>query len=257
MSSLAIPPIMCNNAQKASEILHIGTMSNFAHSVGMKVDELKQAQFQYIRRVCDRLDKKPSALAMIAGISHSTLTRFVDKMERSEPINALGAITIKKIEDSTGIKFGAERSVQVIANVSAGGTIIPFQGFSLFQSALSLGDSKMSIGNYRQLDVPMSEVETVVAPPDARGGLCALRIEDESMRPSFKKGAVFFYSGTPQQPDKCLDELCVVQLKTGEMLIRILRQGRNYGRYDLVTITGTFMDNIEIESVAKVEHVTF
>lgn len=95
----------------------------------------------------------------------------------------------------------------------------------------------------------------VVSPPFWVEPDCvALRVRGDSMLPAIPDGAVILYRRDIDfEAAHCLNRLCVVRLGTGALLVKTLRRGREYGRFDLISVNAAPMEDIEIEWAAPVK----
>jgi hypothetical protein len=64
---------------------------------------------------------------------------------------------------------------------------------------------------------------------------------------AIRDGWIVFIENKQRPPgDHLLNELCVVETKAGENLIRYVRKGRRPGTWDLVTVTGPDMRDVPV-----------
>lgn len=77
-------------------------------------------------------------------------------------------------------------------------------------------------------------LEQIETPPDAVATTSALQVQGNSMRGIADDGWLIFFDHDHRPPSQDLiGRLCVVQLKSGEILIRTLQPGRSKNLYDL------------------------
>lgn len=96
----------------------------------------------------------------------------------------------------------------------------------------------------------MDEVEAPegVDPDD----LIALRVRGDSMRP-IRDGYVLFYRRIQDGvPDDCINQLCVVQVENGPMMVKELRRGYAGGRYNLLSWNAEPIDDVALSWAARV-----
>jgi hypothetical protein len=63
---------------------------------------------------------------------------------------------------------------------------------------------------------------------------------------------VYYRDQESPPADNLLDEFCVVRTSDGRTLIRYLHKGRKPGTYDLLTVTGPAMHDVELVWAEKV-----
>ena len=74
------------------------------------------------------------------------------------------------------------------------------------------------------------------------------------MLPAIPDGAVILYRRDVDfDPARCLNRMCVVRLSSGALLVKTLRRGRQYDRFDLISVNAAPMEDIEIEWAAPVK----
>jgi hypothetical protein len=89
------------------------------------------------------------------------------------------------------------------------------------------------------------------APPESDAdALFGLTVETSQFLPYFKEGSIVYYSRTPLDPEKCIGEPCVIQIKGGNAVFAVLLRGSYKGVYD---IQG-HGKNLEIDWCAWVEY---
>lgn len=87
-------------------------------------------------------------------------------------------------------------------------------------------------------------------PPESTAdALFALTVDTHEFLPYFKKGSTVYYSRVPIDPEKCIGEACVIQIKGGPAVFAVLQRGRS-GLFD---IQGHGRD-MEIDWCAWVEY---
>jgi hypothetical protein len=124
--------------------------------------------------------------------------------------------------------------VPVVGRIGAGAIVNPFEGDE-------------------------SAMEYVAAPPtiEARD-VVAYEIEGFSM-PPFKPGnKVFARRDDAGIPENCLNEMCIVQVRDGPRLFKILRRGYEAGLFNLHSLSGEQpLDDVPVEWAARVVGATF
>lgn len=92
-----------------------------------------------------------------------------------------------------------------------------------------------------------------VAPPDY-GGIAA-RVEGDSM-PPFRDGWLIFYRAEHRGvAEDCINKLCVVGLKDGAVLIKILHRGSRKGLFDLESWNGPMRRDVELSWASRVTDI--
>lgn len=66
---------------------------------------------------------------------------------------------------------------------------------------------------------------------------------------------VFFNNHRTVPHDGHIDELCVVETDTGRVLLRFLKKGRKTGTWDLVSVTGEPMLDVDLKWAERIEWI--
>jgi len=118
--------------------------------------------------------------------------------------------------------------VPVAGYVGAGAEIHPFDDFAQGQGL-------------EMVEPPPGETETL-----------AVRIRGDSMHP-FKEGWLVFYRRSQEGvPDNCPGELCVVRVKDGPVLVKMLRRGPKKNRWTLESWNAPLREDVQLEWASKV-----
>ncbi len=107
-------------------------------------------------------------------------------------------------------------------------------------------------GDFYEMGYP-EDAETVVFDPERI--FIALDIEGDSMSPRYKAKEKVLFGYRHDDPSNLLRQEVFVQLKTGEKLFKILREGSRKGLWDLYSINPAYdpIRDVEIEWAAPVE----
>ena len=115
-------------------------------------------------------------------------------------------------------------------------------------------------------------IEEVECPPGVDPSTAvALRIRGDSMHPVFQDGWVVYYSERTEIATPPTDALtafkavvasdplerfygkhCVVKLEDDRVLLKILKQGRNTGRYNLTSYNAPDLENVAVRWAARI-----
>lgn len=145
----------------------------------------------------------------------------------------LTANYIQKISDALQIspqQLLVEDQVPVIGVVGAGAKVFPVDDMPLIRSDKGIRDSKSqsSYRAYGEKPKPEDPVDWVESPPGIESirGIVALRVEGDSMMPFMPAGTVVYYNQRFDgvQPE-CIGRLCVVELKDGCAMLKIVQKG--------------------------------
>lgn len=96
--------------------------------------------------------------------------------------------------------------------------------------------------------------EKVPAPPGDHD-IVALRVQDHGLSPRYFAGEIIFYSrGRGRDPAACLYADCVVQLRHGRTLLKLIEPGSEPGAYTLRSYNAAIrlLVNCEVEWMAPV-----
>lgn len=133
------------------------------------------------------------------------------------------------------------KMIPVVGSVGAGGQIFPIDDLPLTRV---LSESEQVYMN----------CDFVEAPPESgHEETVAVRIEGDSMLPYFANGTILYYNGR-ESGDliKYINKLCVVMLKDGHAMFKILKRGTAQGFYTLASHNALDIENVQIEWCAKV-----
>ena len=121
--------------------------------------------------------------------------------------------------------------VQIVGYVGAGAEIFPF-------------DDHMQGNGFEEIECPPGvDPETTVA----------LRIKGDSMMPFMPEGTIVYYS--ERFDGGCADyvnKLCVVKIKDGPTLLKILKKGYSKGRFNLMSYNADMIEDARLEWCAKI-----
>lgn len=149
-----------------------------------------------------------------------------------------------------GAKFGWTPSqllskllVPIVGQVGAGGEVYPIDDLPLMPS--SMDPSEQDYIN----------CEWVESPPGVyAGGVVALRVTGTSMMPYMPPGTIVYYAERFDggAPEHCISSLCVVQLRDGKTLLKMVRKAQTHGRFDLQSYNMETIADVELAWCAPV-----
>ncbi|WP_375676806.1 helix-turn-helix transcriptional regulator [Bartonella sp. AP88XZML] len=165
-----------------------------------------------------------------AGLSQSELSRqltaslgrsidraAVNKMlKETRDISARELLEISKL---TGASIPPNHLVPLIGSVGVGGEIIAIDSGCL---------------------------EEVEAPPSAPKGTVAVRVVGDSMFPAIEEGSLLFYS-YHLPPEDLINNRAIIKTKCGKVYIKVLRLGKEKGKWVLSSINGKYADIVDVE----------
>jgi phage repressor protein C with HTH and peptisase S24 domain len=125
----------------------------------------------------------------------------------------------------TGVGDSGVRKTSLVGRVGAGAEIIP---------------------------IDQDESEEIDLPPGASPAAVAVRIEGDSMAPRYFPGEKLFYVRDDVSPSELVGKECVVRLKDGRMLVKILRKGSKPRSFNLESWNAPTMKDQAIEWAAAV-----
>lgn len=171
-------------------------------------------------------------LASALDVSRETIARWEAgvRSPKDEMVTALARFF--DVKDSW-LRYGGAggpRTIQVMGYVGAGAGVLPFDD-----------------GPFDQIEAPFG------APPNT----IALIVRGDSMMPELSDGDYVLYRAEPQQADDLVGKRCVVQLEDGRVLVKRLRRGREFGRFDLDSTNAATLENQNVVWCAKVEAVKY
>jgi transcriptional regulator with XRE-family HTH domain len=97
-------------------------------------------------------------------------------------------------------------------------------------------------------------LDEVDAPANAAPETVAAIVRGESMLPVFQDGWTIFWS-KQLPPGEMINELCVMQLSNGQILVKTLRPGSRPGRFTLTSTNASDMLDQEVDWVAPIDWV--
>jgi transcriptional regulator with XRE-family HTH domain len=119
--------------------------------------------------------------------------------------------------------------------------IAPGLGVSLIGTIHGDGLVKLNGGLGGQHEPPA----IVPAPPEGAAASVALQVKGNAMATLAADGWYVHYNPAPQPADEAIGQLCVVDL-AGELRIRRLYRGREYGKFDLVSPANAVESNVPV-----------
>lgn len=145
--------------------------------------------------------------------------------------------------DLETVLYGEKPEVPVIGTIGPGEQVIAAGGQPLMPPA-RLGES-----GARYVDC-----ECVQAPAGFYAAeVVALRIRGDAMEPFLEDGTLIFYhTRIHGDCDQYLNKLCVIGLKDGRVLVKKLKRGYSFGRYNLMSFNAKLIEDVEISWCAKV-----
>lgn len=184
---------------------------------------------QWIRDGLDKPGKQKQGLAAALGISRSAVTELLAGRRNLLASEIAPAAAYLEVEPPP---FHRSRFVPVMGQGAADAT------------SLDLRSSA---------DEPLDWVSVPQGDDDSK---FALEVVGNSMRGIASEGWLVFFDEphTPPTPDQ-YDQLCVVRLKSGQTLIKFLRESRYPDRYDLESATEPMLIAQEVEWAAVIETI--
>lgn len=95
--------------------------------------------------------------------------------------------------------------------------------------------------------------DEVELPPGAPPGTVAVIARGDSMYPRYFDGEKLFYINREQAPSDLIGQECVVKLKDGRMLVKILRKGSRVRRFNLESWNAPLLEDQDVEWAAPVK----
>lgn len=175
--------------------------------------------------------------AGLVGVSQPTVARWENEEDMPGEQNLgkiarLGGISASQLRYGTALSHGNPRT-PVVGYVGAGEAVIP------------IDDHEKGQG-----------LEMVKTPPGIEGtDIVALRVRGNSMRPALRDGWLIFYRKEQDGvPEDCLNQVCVVALADGRLMVKELRRGSSRGLYDLHAWNATSepLEDQKVDWAAKV-----
>lgn len=132
--------------------------------------------------------------------------------------------------------------VPVLGEVAGNGKISLLHNVSLIQHGLHEPRRKQA------------NCEYVESPPGIHPSeVGAVRVKGDSLLPFMPSGTIVYYAaGAGEAPESCIDKLCVVQLKDGSLVLKTIKRGHGYGKYNLLSYDAAVTENAAIVWCAKV-----
>ncbi|HEX3747629.1 MAG TPA: helix-turn-helix domain-containing protein [Bryobacteraceae bacterium] len=133
--------------------------------------------------------------------------------------------------------------IPIVGEVGAGGEVYPLDDLPLMPKVIDPADEEYI------------NCEWVEAPPGIFStGIVALRVKGNSMLPFMPEGTVVYYAQRYDggAPDHCLASLCVVQMRDGRTLLKMVRKGQTHGRFDLQSYNMDTITDVELAWCAPV-----
>lgn len=169
---------------------------------------------QWLQQALEASEVAQAELArqLTAALGRSIDRAAVNKMLKGT--RAIAADEMKVIERITGWEAPTEIEVPLMGNIGAGETV----------EAIENGAE-----------------ETVSAPRDARPGTVAARVQGHSMFPTLRDGWVVYWSKM-LPAEEMVNDLCVVHLEDGRILVKILRSGSSRKVWTLQSVNPSTAD---------------
>jgi transcriptional regulator with XRE-family HTH domain len=99
-------------------------------------------------------------------------------------------------------------------------------------------------------------LDAAETPPGSVATTSALEVTGGSMRGIADDGWLVFFDDERKAPTPALiGKLCVIQLKSGEIYIRVLHPGRKKGHYDLESATDPTLRDQKVEWASRVSWI--
>lgn len=181
-------------------------------------------------------------LADRAGISRG----YLNELKRGD--KRMNVDIMNKLSKPLGIKAhmlmsGAVDRIPIIGSVGAGGEVYPFDDMPLLPRAIVPGEEEYI------------NCEWIDAPPGVYPeGIVALRVKGNSMMPFMPEGTIVYYAERFESgaPDHCLSTLCVVQMRDGRTLLKMVRKGHSHGKFDLQSYNMETITDVDLAWCAPV-----
>lgn len=135
--------------------------------------------------------------------------------------------------------------VPVVGTISAGGRVTIFDDLPLIKN----GKASES-GDFVKCD--FVNAPSGVHPAEAR----ALTLADDAMEPFLANDSIFYYKTQASEhiPD-LIGKRCIVKLKDGSVLYRVLKRGHSLGKYNLSFFNSKDMEDIELEWCTEIINI--
>lgn len=182
--------------------------------------------------------RSAAAISVAAGLGSTAIKDILSGKSRDP-----GAGTISAIASQLGVSTDALMDNWPGAT-TAPDAMIPIRGFvGADPSGRILFAEGQESGDMAPAPPPGSDASVV----EVRG---------HSMKGFADDGSLIYYENQRSRPDKdMLGEIVVVQTVAGEILVKRLLKGSRAGVYDLESIAGPTMGDVEIEWVAEIAYI--
>jgi phage repressor protein C with HTH and peptisase S24 domain len=95
--------------------------------------------------------------------------------------------------------------------------------------------------------------EEIDLPPGASIKAVGVKVEGDSMAPRYFPGEILFYVRNGDSPSDLVGKECVIQLKDGRMLVKVLRKGSKPRMFNLESLNAPTMRDQAVEWAAPVK----
>ncbi|WP_455476594.1 S24 family peptidase [Bartonella sp. B41] len=104
--------------------------------------------------------------------------------------------------------------------------------------------------------IDSGHLEEVDAPPSAPKGTVAVRVVGDSMFPAIEEGSLLFYSHH-LPPENLINNRAIIKTKCGKVYVKVLRLGKEKGKWVLSSINDKYADikDIELEWCAPIDWI--
>lgn len=171
-------------------------------------------------------------LARRSGVAYDSVSKYLDGKVDKPRGNTLDQLATALAVDPLWLREGIDltaptRQVRLMGYIGAGQTV----------EALAFdGD------------------ETIEAPADAHPDTVAAKIRGESMLPVFRENWILYWS-KHLPPSEMVNELCVVQLADGRIMVKTLRHGTAPGFWTLSSANAKDMTDVIVEWAAPIDWI--
>ena len=101
-------------------------------------------------------------------------------------------------------------------------------------------------------DFPMGQGLEHVEPPPGESDCLALRIRGDSMHPFQEGWLVFYRRDFEGVPENAIGQLCVVQVKDGPILVKVLRRGARKKAWRLESWNAAPREDVKLDWASRV-----
>jgi len=180
-------------------------------------------------------------MEILTGISAQQLNRLEKGSRRlnQDNMNLIAKALKKRPEELISL----QNRIPIVGTVGAGGEVFPIDDLPLVPAQMT--PEEMDQMNCEWTDSPPGVY------PD---GIVALRVEGTSMMPFMPAGTIVYYAERFEggAPDHCLATLCVVQLRDGKTLLKMVRKGQSHGKFDLQSYNFETITDVDLAWCAPV-----